>query len=509
MAICHISIKIISRGKGKSAVAAAAYRAGMKITNEYDGITHSYTRKAGIVHTEIVLPENAPDEYLDRSVLWNAVEKVERYKTAQLAREIEIALPIELTQSQNISLVREYVRENFVDEGMCADICVHDKGDGNPHAHVMLTMRAIDDNGNWMNKSTSINGQKVPTVDWNERDKAEQWRKKWAESVNEYLEKYNHEQRIDHRSYKRQGKEQLPTIHLGQEAHQMEKRGIRTTLGDRNRKINEINNELRQLKARSRKLKDELYSFPIEHTAPSMTDVVTFSKGWRKTATQWQKIKHLKEMVVTYNFLIEHNIYDFTAFVEKAESMYHQTYELAEEVKKTDRQLGTLEKHLEMVDTLESTRKYFKKHKTLSGKDKTSYAEKYKSELQAYAKARHYFTNVLNGRTEIPSAKWRKEQKTLVAERVNFLEQYYNLRGEVRDAEMIKRRIVATVEHLSIAEKSPFETLKSAADKIQKTKQQEKKLSIREKLALAEIEASEQNAERRRNRSSTEKSWER
>ena len=496
MAICHISIKIISRGKGKSAVAAAAYRAGMKITNEYDGITHSYTRKAGIVHTEIVLPKNAPDEYLDRRVLWNAVEKAERYKTAQLAREIEIALPIELTQSQNISLVREYIRENFVDEGMCADICVHDKGDGNPHAHVMLTMRAVDDNGKWMNKSTTIGGQKVPTVDWNEQHKAERWRKKWAESVNEYLEKYNHEQRIDHRSYKRQGKEQLPTIHLGQEAHQMEKRGIRTERGDRNRKINEINNELRQLKARSRKLKDELYSFPIEHTAPSMTDVVAFSKGWGEMATQWQKIKHLKEMVATHNFLIEHKVYDFAAFVKKAESMYHQTYDLAEKAKKVDRRLGTLEKHLEMVDTLENTRKYFKKYKTLNGKEKISYAEKYKPELQIHTDARNYFDNVLNGRTEIPSAKWRKERIAFVAERVNLLERYYTLRGEIKDAEMIKRRIVATVEHSESAEKSPHETLKFSADKMQNSKPQEKKLSIREKLALAKKEAEEHNANR-------------
>ena len=132
-------IKIISRGKGKSAVAAAAYRSGESLTNEYDGITHDYTRKGGIVHTEILLPDNAPKEYADRSVLWNAVEKAERAKNAQLAREIEIALPHELTREQGISLVREYVKEQFVSAGMCADFAIHDKNDGNPHAHIMLT----------------------------------------------------------------------------------------------------------------------------------------------------------------------------------------------------------------------------------------------------------------------------------------------------------------------------------------------------------------------------------
>ena len=114
MAIYHCSIKIISRGKGKSAVAAAAYRAGEKIQNEYDGLIHDYTRKGGVVHTEILLPDNAPEEYADRSALWNSVEKVERYKTAQLAREIELALPQELSREDNIYLVRDYVNRNFV-----------------------------------------------------------------------------------------------------------------------------------------------------------------------------------------------------------------------------------------------------------------------------------------------------------------------------------------------------------------------------------------------------------
>ena len=153
MAIYHLSIKIVSRGKGKSAVAASAYRAGEKIINEYDGIEHDYTKKGGVVHTEILLPENAPFEYQDRAVLWNAVEEVEKAKNAQLAREIEIALPVELTREQSISLVREYAKEQFVDRGMCADIAIHDTGGGNPHAHILLTMRPIEPDGSWGAKS--------------------------------------------------------------------------------------------------------------------------------------------------------------------------------------------------------------------------------------------------------------------------------------------------------------------------------------------------------------------
>jgi ATP-dependent exoDNAse (exonuclease V) alpha subunit len=254
-----MSLKIVSRGKGKSAVAAASYRAGICITNEYDRSTHDYSHKRGIVHTEVMLPSHAPREYFDRSTLWNAVETVEKAKNSVLAREIEIALPVELSRGQNIELVCEYVRENFLDKGMCADVCIHDTGFGNPHAHVLCTVRPINENGTWGSKQRKEyifdnNGNKiydskkktykcrsVESTDWNSRDNAEIWRKSWAKSVNKYLEENNLAERVDHRSYERQGKEQIPTIHLGQEVYRMEKRGIRTEFGDRNRKIHSLN----------------------------------------------------------------------------------------------------------------------------------------------------------------------------------------------------------------------------------------------------------------------------
>ena len=148
-----MNINIISRGKSKSAVAAAAYRAGEKITNDYDGIEHDYTKKKGVVHTEIMLPENAPLDFTDRATLWNAVEKIEKNKNAQLCREVRLALPKELTLEQNINLVNEYVKHNFVNRGMVADICYHDKQDGNPHAHILLTMRPFEKDGTWGAKS--------------------------------------------------------------------------------------------------------------------------------------------------------------------------------------------------------------------------------------------------------------------------------------------------------------------------------------------------------------------
>ena len=197
IAIYHCSIKIVSRGKGKSAVAAAAYRAGEKLTNEWDGLTHDYTRKGGVVHSEILLPPQAPPSFSDRSTLWNSVEEAEKSNNAQLAREVEIALPVELSREEQIRLVREYCSSQFVSKGMCADFNIHDTGGGNPHAHILLTMRPMDERGKWLPKSKKEyvldeNGErvklpsgryktrKVDLVDWNNQENAEVWRKAWA-----------------------------------------------------------------------------------------------------------------------------------------------------------------------------------------------------------------------------------------------------------------------------------------------------------------------------------------
>lgn len=273
MAIFHLSVKVISRGKGKSAVGAAAYRSGERIENEYDGVVHDYTRKHGIIHTQILLPPQAPADYYNRSVLWNAVEKVEKAKNAQLARDIEISLPRELPFSRQKQLVIGFVSQTFVDKGMCADICIHDKLDGNPHAHIMLTMRPINEDGSWGQKQKKVyvldeHGNKiydkkkrqykcttVPTTDWNEPYKCEEWRSAWAEYVNNYLRMDGIKERVDHRSYKRQGIEQIPTIHLGPVASQMEKKGRISERGKINRQIKEDNRLLRSIKIKMTELK--------------------------------------------------------------------------------------------------------------------------------------------------------------------------------------------------------------------------------------------------------------
>lgn len=275
MAIYHLSIKIISRSGGKSAVAAAAYRAGEKLTEAETGYVHDYTKKEGVVYTEVMLPEFAPPEYSEREVLWNEVQKIEKKAGAQMAREIEIALPIELSREEQIELVRKYVMENFVAVGMCADIAIHEKQvDGrkvlyqNPHAHILLTTRAFKEDGTWAAKEKKTyaldeKGERIPVIDpatglqkigkrnekmwkrvtvlandWNDQSNAEKWRQSWADMCNFYL---SPEKQIDHRSYERQGVEQIPTIHEGYVARQMEQRGEISERMEQNRSIRKFN----------------------------------------------------------------------------------------------------------------------------------------------------------------------------------------------------------------------------------------------------------------------------
>lgn len=271
MAIYHCSIKIIKRSQGRSAVAAAAYRSGQRLTNEWDGITHDYTKKGGVVHSEILLPVHAPPEFSDRSNLWNSVEKIEKSRNAQLAREIEIALPAELDRDMQIKLVRTYVRDAFVTSGMCADFSIHDKGNGNPHAHILLTLRPLNESSEWGAKcrkeyDLDARGQRIPlpsggfkshrvdTTDWNDPGKAEVWRAAWADVCNRALEQIGRPERIDHRSYIRQGVQEIPTVHMGVAATQMERRGLATEKGAGNREIAAQNRLLKEIKARITRL---------------------------------------------------------------------------------------------------------------------------------------------------------------------------------------------------------------------------------------------------------------
>ena len=240
MAVYHFSVKIISRSTGRSSVAAAAYRHADKLIDERLGVHHDYTRKQHVEHSAILSPEGAPNWVADRSSLWNAVEKSEKRKDARLSREVEVALPRELSKEDRIDLVKQFAQEQFVDRGMIADIAVHnptsEDGQEQPHAHIMLTTRPLDGNKFSSKKDRS----------WNDKEKLESWRESWSEIVNHRLELHGQKSRIDHRSYKDQGVDKVPQLKLGPAVTQMERRGVKTDRGNINRLRSRFNEALEQ-----------------------------------------------------------------------------------------------------------------------------------------------------------------------------------------------------------------------------------------------------------------------
>ena len=316
MAIYHLEAKVISRGSGRSACAASAYLSCTQILDDYDGIQHDYTRKSGLVWQQVFLPEFAPQEWSDRAVLWNAVEANEKTKDSRLAREFVVALPIELEKDQWAELLIEYIQSNFVAEGMCADVAIHDTDGHNPHAHIMLTVRPLDEQGKWQYKtekeylcvrdgdergftatefktaqadgwekqyqykigkkkvymapsaaeaqglvrvskhpkSTKYGRQNPIAEKWNSDEQIVVWRKAWADTTNSHLERAGADARIDHRSHAERGLDEQPTIHEGVVARVLEKKGIIADRCEINRQIKADNALLRELKVTVKKL---------------------------------------------------------------------------------------------------------------------------------------------------------------------------------------------------------------------------------------------------------------
>lgn len=333
MAIYHLEAKVVSRGTGRSAVAASAYLSCSKILNDYDGVQHDYTRKKGLVWQEIFLPEFAPSEWKERGVLWNAVEENEKTKDSRLAREFVVALPIELSEAQWEKLLSDFISGTFVADGMCADVAIHDPypPGHNPHAHIMLTVRPLDEKGNWQYKtqkeylcvkngeeqgftadefktaqtegwekqyqykvgrkkvylppseaenhgyeraskhpkSTKFGRQNPIAERWNSEEQLVLWRAAWADVTNRHLETAGHEERIDHRSHADRGLTEQPTIHEGVVARALEKKGIVSDRCELNRQIKADNALLRELKATIKKLMQA-----VKNTVPAIAEAM-------------------------------------------------------------------------------------------------------------------------------------------------------------------------------------------------------------------------------------------
>ena len=350
MALFHLSVTQTKRSAGQSAIASAAYRAGERLYSEYYGEYSDYTRKGGVICSDILLPSHAPPKFADRQTLWNAVEKAERGKNAQLAYSFDIALQNEFSLEENIALARQFLLENFVSRGMVVDFAVHqpDREDGgipNPHFHVLCPIRPIEQNGKWGLKQRRVyeldedgnrirdqNGEfvfnAVPTTDWGSPETLEHWREAWAEMCNAKFAEKGLDVRIDHRSYERQGVDLLPTIHEGATVRAMEKKGIRTEKGEFNRWIKATNAVIKDIRKKISLLFDWITEIKAELAKPQTPDLVSLLNDYytqRKAGAYSQKgkISNLKEMNETYNYLRANGIYTLEDLESRLQS--HRT----------------------------------------------------------------------------------------------------------------------------------------------------------------------------------------
>ena len=471
IAIYHCSIKIVSRGKGKSAVAAAAYRSGEKLTNEWDGLTHDYTKKGGVVHSEILLPAHAPPAFSDRSTLWNSVELSEKSNNAQLAREVEIALPVELSREEQTRLVRDYCSSQFVSKGMVADFNLHDTGGGNPHAHILLTMRPLDEKGAWLPKSKKEyvldeNGEKirlpsgryktrkVDLMDWNNRENAEVWRRAWADLANEFLAQNNRPERIDHLSYERQGIDQIPTVHVGVSATQMEKKGIVTERGELNRNIKAANRILREIRRLVRGLKDWIAELKERKTA--LLEALTEARAQASEPTipqllarymeqrgeeraDWTSKGKLKGAVSDFNkvqaameFLRQKEISTVETLDRQLDGISETAVAIRDSMRKAERRIKDIDTLLSHIGNYEKHKPVYKEYAAIGWKkQKEKFAEAHRGELDAYRAAARYVKTHLPG-TSYSRKELEAERKDLAAALPGKREELEAVQADVR-----------------------------------------------------------------------------
>ena len=443
IALFHFHVTQIKRSAGQSAVAAAAYRAGEKLHSEYYGEDSDYTRKGGVICSEILLPSHAPPEHADRETLWNAVEKAERGKKAQLAYSFDIALQNEFSMQENIDLARQFLLDNFVNRGMVADFAVHqpDKEDGgisNPHFHVMCPIRPMEPNGKWGNKQRreyvlDEHGERVldeagnfvfnavPTTDWGKPETLEAWRRAWAEMCNAKFAEKGLDCRIDHRSFARQGVEQIPTQHEGPTVRAMEAKGIRTDKGDLNRFIRKTNALLREAKEKIATLIGWLKDVKAELAKPqppTLNDLLALHCSIRNKGAYSNKAKNanLQRYAEAFSFLQSKNLYT----VDDLENTLHAMQDKIDMLKKSasskQARIKEVDELLRMVDYYKSGKPAADKLKSIRfEKSRQKYKAEHDNELRMFymaeRKLKPYFKD-----GKLPITAWRREREQLEQE---------------------------------------------------------------------------------------------
>ena len=465
----HNEITIVQRSQRQSAVAAAAYQSGEKLFCEYDQEVKHYPEKRGIVHNEILLPANAPRSYADRNTLWNAAEAVEKQWNSQLARRWVLTIPREIPPDQYAVLVREFCQQQFVSKGMIADFAIHDPHPPghNPHAHVLLTMRAMDEHGKWLPKSRKVydldeNGERIKlpsgrwkshkedTVDWNDQKYCEIWRHEWEVIQNRYLEANDRPERVDLRSYARQGLDKIPTVHMGPAVSQMEKRGIQTNIGNLNRDITAANRLMQSIRQMVRHLKGWIADLKEKKAAllealqeakePTLPELLgKYLDLRREERTGWTSKGQLKGTVNDFNKVMDAIRYLREKELSTVESLDTYLNTVSEQAVSIRAEMKPKEKRMKEIDTLLSHIANFEAHKPVHAeyaairfkKPKEQFAAAHRDELDAYNAAVRYFKVHLEG-TRYSTKKLNEERTQLAGEVAEYRERLSAVQEDVK-----------------------------------------------------------------------------
>ena len=458
MALYHLTVNQIKRSAGQSAIAAATYRAGERLYSDYYGEYSDYTRKGGVICSEIILPSHAPPEYQDRAILWNTVEQVEKHPKAQLAYSFDIALQNELSMEENIGLAKEFVRRCLVDRGMIADLAIHapdkeDVGIPNPHFHVMTIMRPLNPDGTWGQKQRreyvlDDAGNRVldeagkpifnaiPTTDWGSPETLEEWRETWCRMVNEKFAEKGLDVRIDHRSYVRQGLDLIPTVHEGPTVRQMEAKGIRTDKGELNRWIKATNRLMLDIKKKIKSLFGWIAEVKEELSKPKMPSLadLLISYYQDRNAGAWSqrvKSKNLKEFSEAVNYLIENKLLSLEALETRLSAVSAEFDALSGAMKSKSARMKELQ---ELIRQGENYKRLKPVYDQLNGikwkKQREKFETAHDADLRLFYTARRILKEKLDGKPVTLPA-WKREYNRLQAEYAELSPQYKPLREDL------------------------------------------------------------------------------
>lgn len=480
----HTHVDIVSRSKGESVIAKAAYNARDKLKDDYYGKTHDYSKKDDLVFSKMFLPEHIPKEFSKREYLWNEVEKIEKSKNSQLARNLLFTLPRELNEEDRIKLISEFIEENFTSKGMIADCNIHNPtasdNEEQPHAHILLTLREIDEQGNWKAKSKKEyildeNGEKIKLKsgnyksrkvnlnDWNEPDKAKEWRENFSKKANEYLARNNIDKRIDPRTFGEQGREELPQVHLGTASFQMEKKGIQTERGNHNRKITAFNLEFKKFKAELSKLTSWISSLLVN--LQSKYD--EYKQEKKEEYENKAELFNLYEYISIYHelqgekarklnpyasnkkigadlrrfskariYLKDNNLRTIADLQEKISTIQANNKKISQDIKVKTTRIESLNKCFVYADIIKDNKQIFEEWNSKS-LFKDSFYNSHKEQIDKYKRARVILEKI-TGSSAIKSKNWQRDIQSLEIEITKLNKQAQSIKEEYENINHIK-----------------------------------------------------------------------